>query len=275
MAKCYASKVIKIAEKEVGYLEKKSNYNLESKTGNAGYNNFTKYADFFDRQYSNFYNGKKNGYAWCDMFVDWVFVQAFGKEKGRTIIFQPLKSCGAGCLYSREYYKAKGHFHTSKPKVGDQIFFYNSSKTDIAHTGLVYKVDSKYVYTIEGNTSSKSGVVANGGAVEKKAYALTYYRIAGYGRPAYDVEKVKKAKKTKYKGTFPKVKPNLEKGSEGKQVALLQEFLNWYGGYGLSVDSKFGTKTKKAVEDFQRKEGIEIDGIFGKESLTTAKSVVK
>ncbi len=200
--KCYAKKVIEIATAEVGYLEKKTNSQLTNKTANAGYNNFTKYADYFDKEYPNFYNGKKNGYAWCDMFVDWVFVQAFGKEKGRTIIFQPLKSCGAGCMESRRYYKNNGRLF-DKPKAGDQIFFYNSSKTEIAHTGLVYKVDKSKVYTIEGNTSSKSGVVANGGAVEKKSYDLTYSRIAGYGRPAYDEE----PKTTAKKETKPATKP--------------------------------------------------------------------
>lgn len=269
--KCYASKVIKVAESEVGYLEKKSNSQLDSKTANAGYNNYTKYANYFDKNYTDFYNGKKNGYAWCDMFVDWVFVQAFGKEKGRAIIFQPLKSCGAGCFYSREYYKAKGRLF-DKPKAGDQIFFFNSSKTDIAHTGLVYKVDSKYVYTIEGNTSAKSGVIANGGAVEKKAYALTYDRIAGYGRPDYDEEKVK-TKKSKYKGALPKVKPNLQKGSKGKQVMYLQDFLNWYGNYGLDVDGDFGKKTEKAVKEYQKAEGLVVDGIFGSHSLAQAKKV--
>jgi archaellum component FlaG (FlaF/FlaG flagellin family) len=51
---------------------------------------------------------------------------------------------------------------------------------------LVYNVDSSYVYTIEGNTSSTSGVVANGGGVYKKKYALNYSSISGYGRPNYD-----------------------------------------------------------------------------------------
>ena len=48
-------------------------------------------------------------------------------------------------------------------------------------------MDSTYVYTIEGNTSSESGVVANGGCVREKKYKLTYNRIAGYGRPNYGV----------------------------------------------------------------------------------------
>lgn len=36
-------KVIKVAENEVGYLEKKSNSSLNSKTANAGSANYTKY----------------------------------------------------------------------------------------------------------------------------------------------------------------------------------------------------------------------------------------
>lgn len=36
-------KVISLAKDEIGYLEKASNSNLDSKTGNAGYNNYTKY----------------------------------------------------------------------------------------------------------------------------------------------------------------------------------------------------------------------------------------
>ena len=41
------------------------------------------------------------------------------------------------------------------------------------------------MYTIEGNTSSAAGMVANGGCVRDKSYSLTYNRIGGYGRPNY------------------------------------------------------------------------------------------
>ncbi|MCH1978243.1 hypothetical protein MCG44_00545 [Lawsonibacter sp. OA9] len=37
-------KLISVASAEVGYLEKKSNSQLDSKTANAGSNNYTKYA---------------------------------------------------------------------------------------------------------------------------------------------------------------------------------------------------------------------------------------
>lgn len=184
---CYVEKVIEIAKGEVGYLEKASNMNLDSKTGNAGKMNYTKYARDIDG-IIGFYNGKKQGFAWCDVFVDWVFVKAYGVEDAKKLLCQPVRSLGAGCKYSMNYYRSKGQLYTS-PKIGDQIFFKNSSG-EACHTGIVYDIDKTYVYTIEGNTSTASGVVANGGGVCQKKYKLNYNRIAGYGRPKYDVHTV-------------------------------------------------------------------------------------
>lgn len=176
-------KVIDLALSEVGYLEKASNAQLDSKTANAGSKNYTKYArDLAD---VTFYNGRKMGVAWCDVFVDWCFYKAYGKAAALAMTFQPTNNkvnYGAGCRYSRSYYKGKGRLFND-PQPGDQIFFYSKDKKSIAHTGLVYKVDEKKVYTVEGNTSGASGVIANGGGVCKKSYSLTYARIAGYGRP--------------------------------------------------------------------------------------------
>lgn len=274
MANNYASKVIAVAEAEVGYLEKETNKNLYSKTGNAGDENYTKYAYEFDTKYPKFYNGKKNGYAWCDIFVDWCLVKAFGVYPALDLLGQPLKSCGAGCTWSAKYYKQIGCFHTT-PKVGDQIFFKDSSG-DPCHTGLVYKVTSSTVYTIEGNTSSAKGVVANGGAVAKKSYSRNYSRIYGYGRPKYDAEPKKVVKKA-YTGTFPKLPTRgyFRYGDVGTQVKYLQKFLNWYGGYKLDVDGDFGSKTLAAVKDFQKTNGLTVDGLFGKNSLAKAKIIVK
>ena len=185
----YVSKLLEVAAGEVGYLEKKTNKNLDSKTANAGYNNYTKYARDLDKL-GYFYNGKKNGYAWCDVFVDWCFVTAFGVEQAMKLLQQPKRSYGAGVGYSKNYYKKKGQFHKKNPQPGDQIFFYKANLVTLAHTGLVEKVDETYVYTIEGNTRESSGVVANGGGVVRKKYKLNYKRICGYGRPNYDSEPV-------------------------------------------------------------------------------------
>ena len=176
-----------VALNEEGYLEKKTNASLDNKTANAGYNNWTKYARDLD-SLGDFYNGKKNGFDWCDMFVDWSFVKAYGRELGQKLLKQPNKSTGAGCTYSMRFYKNAGQFYTQNPKEGDQIFFGSyRGANESSHTGLVYKVDSTYVYTIEGNTSGASGVVANGGGVCRKKYALNSNYIVGYGRPDYSL----------------------------------------------------------------------------------------
>ena len=181
-------KVIDIALAEVGYLEKASKDRLDEKTANAGSNNITKYAR--DLAAVGYFNGNKQGVAWCAVWLCWCFYKAYGKAAALKMLYQPTKAANnaaAGCKHARNYFKAKGQLFDS-PKAGDQIFFYSSDKSSISHTGLVYKVDEKKVYTVEGNTSSASGVVANGGAVAKKSYSLTYARIAGYGRPDYGVQ---------------------------------------------------------------------------------------
>lgn len=95
--------VIATATKELGYLEKKSNSQLDDKTANAGYNNWTKYARDLDNL--GLYNGRKNGYAWCDMFVDWCMVKTFGLENALMITGQKMKGEGAGCTSSANYYR--------------------------------------------------------------------------------------------------------------------------------------------------------------------------
>ena len=268
-------KVIDIALAEVGYLEKASNANLDSKTANAGSKNYTKYARDLDAL--GFYNGKKQGFAWCDVFVDWCFVQAFGKETALAITFQPAKAssnCGAGCKYSRNYYKSKGRLYDA-PEPGDQIFFYSSDKSSISHTGLVYAVDSTYVYTVEGNTSSASGVVANGGAVAKKKYKRSYARLAGFGRPDYGTTITTPVSPSTLT-TYKLGDRTMEKGDEGSDVKEMQQNLITLGydlgSYG--ADGEFGSATEKAVRAFQQAEGLEVDGKFGSKSLAAMKTAL-
>lgn len=259
-----AEKVISIAQAEVGYLEKKSNSQLDDKTANAGKNNYTKYARDLDA-IPGFYNGKKNGFAWCDVFVDWCFVKAFGREEAQKLLGQPDKSLGAGCGFSANYFKAKGQFHKSNPKPGDQIFFLDSSG-DVGHTGLVYKVDNLFVYTIEGNTSSQAGVISNGGGVFKKSYALSYNRIYGYGRPDYDEapEVMTEPEKTN-EGEFTMEMRVLKYGSKGNDVKALQILLMGNacpcGKWG--ADGDFGIATENAVKEYQRKKNLQVDGSAG------------
>lgn len=184
-------KLINTAKNEIGYLEKKTNSMLESKTANAGENNWTKYAKHLD--ILGIYNTKKNGYSWCAIFVDWCFVTAFGLDIAMEMTCQPISGgYGASCTSSLNYYKSAGRFYKNNPQPGDQIFFKNK-KGNISHTGIVTKVDGHKIYTIEGNTSSDEGVVDNGGSVNDKSYPINYKYIAGYGRPNYSLVKIEES----------------------------------------------------------------------------------
>lgn len=230
-------KVIKVAEGEIGYLEKKDKNNLDDKTANAGTNNYTKYARDLDAL--GFYNGKKNGFAWCDVFVDWCFVQAYGLEAALKLTNQPLgkSNCGAGCKYSRGYYKKMNRLF-DKPQAGDQIFFWPKDAIGgpaVAHTGLVYAVDGTYVYTIEGNTSGANGVIANGGGVCKKKYKLTYNRIAGYGRPKWDEENTDASDEKEETTTTEKTTTSFPAGT--KIVIITGDKVNTRVGDSTKYDS--------------------------------------
>ena len=293
------AKVIAVAEAEVGYLEKASNMMLDDKTANAGYGNYTKYARDIDA-IPNFYNGAKQSFMWCDCFVDWCFIKAYGVENAMKLLCQPYDSAGAGCSCSAQYYKDKGRFHTSNPQPGDQIFF--QSGGCISHTGLVVSVSGGTVYTIEGNTSGSAGVVANGGGVFKKSYACSSSYIYGYGRPDYSIvgdcgASSSSAVATQTSNTSSSVKPvapavtspvvskkygsefsiklnELSKGDFGPQVKALQQLLieNKYSVGTDGADGEFGNNTYLALVRYQNAKKLDVDGIAG---LQVAKSLLR
>lgn len=234
------NKVLEVARAEIGYREKKSNSNLDSKTANSGDKNYTKYARDLDAK--GFYNGRKNGYAWCDMFVDWCFMTAYGYAAMAKLTNQPAGSksnYGAGCTYSRRYYKNMGRLF-DKPQPGDQIFFFSGgdigNTNQIAHTGIVEKVDKTYVYTIEGNTSNQ---------VARRKYKLTDSKIAGYGRPNWECDGVpaETPKTEEPKQETPAATVTERKATTTAEPAkiwnyLMKEIGNAYGVAGLMGNLK-------------------------------------
>lgn len=168
--------VLNIARGELGYHEKNSNSSLDDKTANAGSGNFTKYARDLD-SLGYFYNGPKQGFAYCDVGVDWCFVKAYGVEAALELLCQPRYSAGAGCYYSAMYYKQKGQFLQPNvvPQPCDQIFFKGSG--EVSHTGLVEHVSGDTITAIEFNTSDM---------VARRTYSVGQSNIYGYGRPKWD-----------------------------------------------------------------------------------------
>ena len=267
----YAAKdILSLAEKEKGYFEKRSLSDLDDKTANSGSGNFTKYARDLDA-IPDLLNGKKQGFSWCAVFVLWLFVKLWGAAQAMKMLFLPVKSLAASCTYWMNYYKSAGRFFKD-PKPGDQVFFGTGKSAE--HTGIVKEIKNGRVFTIEGNTSSQSGVVSNGGGVFEKSYPLTHSRILGYGRPLYDDETVTVDPEPEEDGDSQQL-PDftvgiqiLRKGDAGNAVRALQILLIGNkctcGSWG--ADGNFGAATEMAVRNYQKKNRLQVDGIAGPET---------
>lgn len=70
--------------------------------------------------------------------------------------------------------------------------------------------------------------------------------------------------------------PTLKKGSKGERVKDLQRFLNWIitkyklDFKALTIDGKFGKKTKAVLKAWQKLFGLTSDGVYGKKSYSKA-----
>lgn len=165
--KSEVEKIIEAAKGEVGYLEKKSNSQLDSKTSNAGYNNYTKYWRDVKPEW--------NGSYWCACFVTWVFQTALSKERATQLLkHYPYVYCPTLGAKFTKY---------TTPKVGDIVIFWKNG--EFAHTGIVINVSGNKYTTIEGNTSGASNVVDNGGGVCQKTYSLSDLGKSRFCRPDY------------------------------------------------------------------------------------------
>lgn len=255
--KLYKNKVIKKAQGEVGYLEKETNAYLYSKKKNAGDKNFTKYGKWYNM----------NGVYWCCEFLSWLFAKSYGYENGLKLL------CGgysAACETIRQQFIKAGRYHSANgytPKKGDVIFYWVKYSTRSDHIGIVERVSNGYVHTIEGNTSKANEVVDNGGAVARKAYAMSYIKILGYGNPNYDIKPTK----------LIAPKPTLKKGAKGASVKQLQKCLNATVHTGIIVDGDYGDKTSEALKTFKVSKKLESHNgdIYGKKAYTTMKKAIK
>lgn len=256
-------RLISVAEAEIGYLEKKSNRSLDDKTANAGSNNYTKY----NRDLKNWTGEGSIDAQWCQAFVDWCFIAAFGVEDAKKLIYvwTNYTPTGSGAFKKKNRYIKRG---SGKPKRGDVIYFYSSAKGRIGHVGIVYDVSSTKVYTIEGNTSGASSLVTNGGGVKKKSYNLTSTYIDGYGSVDYSVLSGQNydAATIPSSKTYKLGDRELYNYIEGEDVQELQKALISIGfdcgSYG--ADGEFGDCTEMAVRQFQSKNGLEVTGRFAK-----------
>jgi hypothetical protein len=186
------NKVIQIAKNEDGYLEKASNSQLDSKTANAGSANFTKYWRDVLPEW--------NGSYWCAVFIAWCFMKAFGLETAKKLLKHwPYVYCPD----MERYFTLNAN-----PKVGDIVIFWNAKKREFVHTGLVTKVSGDQFWTVEGNTSGASDVIANGGGVCQKSYYNSNLPGTKFCTPNYSLVNSDVVKKQNTRAYIAQIKKN-------------------------------------------------------------------
>ncbi len=183
--------VLAVALSQLGYQEGNSDGQYSGTV--SGSNNYTEY-NYNMGDWNVGYGGRD--YPWCASFVSFCLLQANCHDQtkisdwcrknteDKNYIWREV-SCSQWATQLRKY----GYFEYSKnfdgtytPIYGDLIFFTSSGeKNKESHIGLVLWSDGSKVYTVEGNTSSGSGLDTNGGGVYFKSYSLTSANISGYG----------------------------------------------------------------------------------------------
>ena len=241
-------KVILIAKNEIGYLEKKSNSQLDNKIANSGSANYTKYWRDVKPSYQ--------GQPWCACFVSWCFMKAFGLETARKLLKHwPYVYCPT----------MSGLFTlNANPKVGDIVIFKHNGT--FTHTGLVTAVVGDRFYTIEGNTSGASGIIANGGGVCAKSYLNSQMSGTKFCTPDWKLAKGASTNVSTTGGKYMFTTETVVAGSTGLSVLLLQEILvarkfKGKDGKELELDRSAGTNTIYALNTYKKSRNMKQDGI--------------
>lgn len=146
-------KILETARSQIGYVEEPNGWN----------------------KYNKAYYGYDCDYAWCVVFVWWVFSQS-GLP---NLFYGGKKTASCGTLFN--FYKQWGQVVTSKiPQPGDLVEF-TFNGVQHCHIGICESFDGNNVTTIDGNTSDTSA--SDGGKVLRRTRSKSC--IYGVIRPTY------------------------------------------------------------------------------------------
>lgn len=274
-----AAKVLQVAIAEIGVKESP-----------AGSNKVKYNTEYYGRAVSG------SGYAWCAVFVWWVFKHAGCPE----LYFGGKKS--AYCPTIADYYIAKKQtVSKSSGKPGDIVLFDWEQNSSSDHIGIIEKKNADGSYTcIEGNTSVNNN--SNGGQVMRRQRYQS--QISWICRPKYtensSVSSSSSSSTSSYKLTLDgqwgptttyrtqKVLGTVQDGIVSDQLTSCRKYLpnclstSWKfvsrstnGSamvkaiqklVGVSRDGKAGKNTVKAMQRFLNNKGYScgtVDGVMG------------
>lgn len=215
-------KIIEIAAAEVGTKENPANSNK------------TKYGKWYGF----------DGFAWCAMFVSWVYDQA-GHPLGHIDDSKGYRDCRSGY----NHWKATGEI-TTTPEKGDIVLFDWTNDGRADHTGIFNEwldAGKTKFSAYEGNTAV--GNDSDGGQVMFRK-----------DRKAGSVKAFVKVKVLS--GGQPAVIPDdsiFKKGDNNANVANFQKQL-FDLGYDITVDGAYGNETERIVKQFQKENKLAVTG---------------
>ena len=164
----------------------------------------------------------------------------------------------SGASGYKVYRKTSGGSWKLLKTVGSSVTSYTDTTaaagTAYYYTAKAYRTDSsltvngKYVTNAKITTSSKSSGSSSGSS------------SSGSG--------------TTSSGNYTEPTRTLKSGTSGNDVKWLQNALNTVMGADLEVDGQYGSGTKTAVTNFQKKTGLSADGIFGTNSRNKMKTLL-
>lgn len=182
---------------------------------------------------------------WCQMFINWLFA---GTENDTH---------SASCTQSVKAWKSKGRFD-NVPCIGSIVYFQglDDIPNDYDHVGIVTNVSNGKIYTIEGNTDGSHWTNTT---VGEYAYKIDSNIIGGYAHPLYD--DVSATSTGEYSTSLV--------NTQLFAVEMIQRMLNRTDNATLICDGYYGILTEKAVKNYQSTHGLVVDGIVGKNTITS------
>ena len=180
----------------------------------------------------------------------------YGEDYGTYGNKVPVYSPVYGVVTESTYNVIRGNYVTVKTAQGYvRMQHLNSKSVGVGRNLIVGEQIG-----VCGTTGSSTGVHLH---IEYKTLANGKLDPAVYV-PSY-------ADPSGYKGTFPSATISKDRGTYADKVNW-QKFLNWYG-IPTKVDGLFGTQSEENTKQFQRENGLFVDGSAGTNTRIRAKAV--
>lgn len=174
---------------------------------------------------------------------------------------------GANSQWNKTKWDQKGTIDTL-PDVPGVILYHINSNGIMSHTG-VYVGDG---WAVEAR-AAKYGVVKT--LVKNRTWThwaalpgVLTGEVVNTSTPSKETQKNPSKAPVKATATGVITLNTLRYGSKGTQVKVLQWLLNQNGYNAGAIDGIFGKNTESAVKAYQKANGLDVDGVAGKNTLT-------